>query len=65
MISPAPQPQRCHPAGAYWGAVVAGDPHGAGSVLCALESGRICSNSGDLSAELITGMFFKSTWNKI
>ncbi len=62
MISPAPQPQRCHPAGAYWGAVVAGDPHGAGSVLCALESGRICSNSGDLSVELITGML---TWNKI
>ncbi len=64
MISPAPRPQLCYPAGAYRGAVVAGDPHGAGSVLCALELERTCSNSGDLSAELMTGMFFKSPWNK-
>lgn len=49
------------PAGVYRGAVAAGDPHGAGSVLCALESGRICSNSRDLSAELMTGILFKIT----
>lgn len=65
MISPAPRPQLCYPAGAYRGAVVAGDPHGAGSVLCALELERTCSNSGDLSAELMTGMFFSHHGIKI
>lgn len=49
-ISPVLRPHLCYSAGAYRGAVVAEDPLGAGSVLCAVKWGRICSNSGDLSA---------------